>query len=69
MKTLPANDANSKAREFDDYSVWMTYKPEQQMRNVYHLGAENFHEALPETLSRKTRLFIEANFTLDDLTR
>lgn len=55
------------AREFDDYSVWMTYRPEKPMRDVYRLSAENFEQALPESLSSKTRLFIEANFNLSEL--
>jgi predicted sulfurtransferase len=56
------------AREFEDYSVWMTYKPDEQIQDVYHLSADNLEDALPKTLSRKTRLFISANFALDEMT-
>ena len=55
------------AREFKDYSVWMTYKPNKSIQDVYHLSAENLEGALPKTLSRRTRLFIKANFALDEL--
>lgn len=54
-------------REFEDYSVWMTYKSDTPMRGVHRLTRENFEEALPKTLSSKTRLFIDANFNLTDV--
>ncbi|WP_026941825.1 BLUF domain-containing protein [Hellea balneolensis] len=57
---------NTKAieeHEFDDYSVWMTYKPDETpIRGVYRLTPDNFEQALPKNLPLKTRLFIEANF-------
>ena len=53
--------------EFDDYSVWMTYKSDVPMEGVYRLTADNFEQALPDNLPLKTRLFIEANFVLHEL--
>ena len=53
-------------REFEDYSVWMTYKPDAPMRGVHRLTSENFEAALPKNLPLKTRLFIDANFKLTD---
>lgn len=53
--------------EFDDYSVWMTYKSAMKMEGVYRLTPENFDEALPKTLKSRTRLLVEANFTLSGL--
>ena len=53
-------------REFEDYSVWMTYKPEVPMRGVHRLTPENFEVALPKNLSLKTRLFVDANFRLTE---
>ena len=55
------------AHEFDDYSVWMTYKSDEPMEGVYRLTADNFEQALPDNLPLKTRLFIEANFVLHEL--
>lgn len=54
-------------REFEDYSVWMTYKSNFPVKNVHRLTADNFEEALPKTLPSKTRLFIDANFKLNSL--
>lgn len=51
--------------EFKDYAVWMSYKPDVPMRGVYHLTAESFQQALPETVSVKTRLVIKENFSLE----
>jgi len=34
---------------------------------VHHLSTDNLETALPKTLSRKTRLFIKANFALDEM--
>jgi predicted sulfurtransferase len=50
--------------EFEDYAVWMSYKPDVQMRGVYHLTAESFQQALPDTVSVKTRLVVTENFSL-----
>jgi len=55
------------AREFENYSVWMTYKPDAPIEDVHHLSTDNLETALPKTLSHKTRLFIKANFTLDEM--
>ena len=52
------------SREFDDYSVWMTYKPDVPMAHVYQLTADNFQDAVPKTLPLKTRLFIEASIDI-----
>ena len=53
-------------RKFEDYSVWMTYKPDKVINGVYKLTVENFEEALPGNLPIKTRLFIDANFVIPD---
>ena len=55
------------AREFEDYAVWMSYKPAVAMRGVYHLTAERFQDALPSNVSVKTRLTIADNFRLDSV--
>ena len=59
------HSASIKAREFKDYSVWMTYKPDTPMKGVHLLTVENFEEALPADLSTKTRLLVNANFQLN----
>ena len=53
-------------RKFEDYSVWMTYKPDEDLKGVYRLTVENFEKALPSNLPVKTRLFIDANFVIPD---
>ena len=53
-------------RKFEDYSVWMTYKPDRELKSVYRLTVENFEKALPINLPMKTRLFIDANFVIPD---
>jgi len=55
------------AREFEDYAVWMSYKPAVAMRGVYHLTAERFQDALPSNVSVKTRLTIADNFRLNSV--
>lgn len=58
------NTQSIEAHEFDDYSVWMTYMSDDPVDGVYRLTAENFEQALPKNLPFKTRLFIEANFSI-----
>lgn len=53
-------------RKFEDYSVWMTYKPDQALKSVYRLTVESFEKALPSNLPMRTRLFIDANFVIPD---
>ena len=60
------NSQPIKTHEFEDYSVWMTYKSDEPMEGVYRLMAENFETALPKTVSLKTRLFIEGNINIDE---
>ena len=55
-----------KDRKFKDYSVWMTYTPDEPLKGVYKLTAENFEKALPNNLPKKTRLFIDANFAIPE---
>ena len=55
------NSQPIKEHEFEDYSVWMTYKPDEAIEGVYRLTLENFEDALPKNLPLKTHLYIEAN--------
>jgi len=55
------------ARKFDDYSVWLTYKPNEHIQGVHRLTSENFESALPSDLPLKARLFIDANFDVNSV--
>ena len=56
------NTQTIEEHEFEDYSVWMTYKSDDKaIEGVYRLTPENFEDALPKSLPLKTHLYIEAN--------
>ena len=55
------------SHEFEDYSVWMTYKSALLVEGVHRLTVENYQEALPKNLPSRTRFLVEANFTLSGL--
>jgi predicted sulfurtransferase len=53
--------------EFEDYSVWMSYKPDIPMRSVYQLTPANFHLSLPDSISSQARDCIKRHFSLENI--
>ncbi|WP_409431937.1 BLUF domain-containing protein [Litorimonas sp. RW-G-Af-16] len=49
------------AREFKDYSVWLNITtPIPFVDNVYHLSEDSLRRALPQNISARLRIMIEA---------